>query len=106
MKLKTTKIFFSIKIKFGSFFLSECIRPLTVLIPSESAMLSLIPQDIANPFVTDALLQHLTVFSHVFAEGWNLPEDDEVTVLALNGAEIVVEKRENGKKFKFKLSDD
>lgn len=57
----------------------------------------MIPQDIANPFTQDSLLKHLTVFSHVFPDSWDqkaIDAGDEVKLLALNGAEAVISKRE------------
>jgi hypothetical protein len=66
--------------------------------PSSSELVSLFPFDIANPFVTDAFLRHLTVFSHVFANQ-NLEdglEEDENTMTALNGVEVTI-KKESGK---------
>ncbi len=67
--------------------------------PSTRKLVSLFPFDIANPFVVDAFLRHLTVFSHVFPyEDLEGADEAGLTLTALNGNEVTVRREgEEGK---------
>ena len=77
-------------------FADSCDAKLYVFMPSNEAVIDLLPEDGSNPFETSALLRHKTVFGHIFYEDVVDKEANghEKNITALNGAQVSIKKVE------------
>ena len=61
--------------------------------PSNQAVLDLLPLDGSHPFETNTLLRHKAVFSHIVYQDIDKSLDEQ-NATALNGVQILIKKEE------------